>query len=669
MRPLTTGILFAVSVILGIAIWWTDREPAEGDAGADATAGAGKVLARVETDLLSRVVVKGPAGEAVLEKRDGYWHFTQPVEDRADPEAMGALLDLLSHLTVLDRIPIDEVGSSEELGAEALGLTGGQVVRVEMTEAPEGGEARTHAILLGKPTPLANSIYARIPDSEDRPDVYVVNGTPGKYLEDPVAALRDRHLFLAPADQIVQINVRTPKGEIEMKRKIVPPVADWTLTKPLQTLADAAGIESLIAGLAGLRVESVLSTGGKPEPVPNPVPDGSVAIDVWRYGVETPLKLYLKPAAGEAPAAAAEGAGKPLPLIEARVSDRSAVFQVRSDLLETLPATPNGFRNPHLASIPPTAVFGIAIESRGNPPVVLKTARTPDGVRWFSERNGAEEPANTAQIAALIKSINEERVLDFVSDTPDRLAEFNLSPPAVQVAISHYERLPDTAPDGAAAGGGGQLGIVKRVLQLGYTEGAGAELHKLYANFAGEPFIQEISPAFREKVLTHPLKWKDLKLITFNPISLRSIERVIGGDEASATKLTYDYRRDAWSVSEGGVDVSEQINKDAARKLRDVMGSLSANRWLIPSPQAFQAIEMPAAEFRVTLERVDRASGKAGDVVYTVRFARSAAHSVDGGDLSYYGRLDDSPDLFEIGRDTFRDLIAPLLLRRVGAPQ
>ncbi|MCB1093688.1 MAG: DUF4340 domain-containing protein, partial [Verrucomicrobiae bacterium] len=282
------------------------------------------------------------------------------------------------------------------------------------------------------------------------------NGNPGKYFEDPVTALRDRHLFLAPADQVVQITVRTPKGEIEMKRKIVPPVADWTLTKPLQTLADRKGIEALLAGLAAIRVESVLASGDLPGPAPRPVPDGSVVLELWRYGVDTPLTLFLSPP--KTPSTETDPESKEPPLIEARVSDRPAVFLVRSRLLETLPATPNGFRDPHLARIPPQVVFGIAIESRGNPPVVLKTARTPEGVRWFSQRNGTEEAANEVQIFELIKAINEEEVIAFVSDTADRLAEFNLDPPALQIAISHYERQPETSPDGTAAAGAGQMG-------------------------------------------------------------------------------------------------------------------------------------------------------------------------------------------------------------------
>ncbi len=660
MRPITTLALFITSVALGVVIWWSGRESTGGDVSADGY-DSGQALLRLTPETIGRLVIKRPSGDVVLGRKDGYWFIESPIADRADPENLDTLLDLLSHLTVLDRIPLDEVGSSDELEPDALGLTGEQVIRVEMTSIPPAGQEMAddpdHVVLLGNPTPLTNSIYARVPDSRERPDVYVVDGNPRKYLDDPVAALRDRHLFLAPPEQIVQVTVKTPRGDIEIKRRITPPENDWTLTRPIETRADRERVDQLLASLTALRVESIVTSGELPGPPPNPVPDGSVVLELRRYGVETPLVVHLSPVRDQPADADARG-----PAIEARVSDRPAVFRLRSDLLQSLPSSTNAFRDPHLASIPLQAVFGIAIESRGNPPVILKTARSQDGVRWFSERNGTGEPANVMQIVELIQAINEEKVLNFVSDSAAQLADYNLSPPAVQIAISHYERLPETAPDGAPAGGGGKLGITKKVLQLGYQEvgddGSGG--HRLFANFVGAPYVYEISPTFREKVPTHPLKWKDLKLMSFNPISLRQIVRRRG--EGDSIALTYDYRRDAWEAEVDGAPVNDRINREGARKLRDTLGSLTCNRWLTPSPQAYQALETPDAVFEVTLETVDRATGSPKTTTHVIRFAKAT-------ELNYYGRLDDLPEIFEIDREVFRDLVIPVLTTRVQPPE
>lgn len=653
MRPVTTLILLATCALLGLAIWWTGEERVASRTGSSGATEMGKGLARFDSKALTRIVVRQPSGTATLEKREGYWHFASPIADRADPDAVAALIDELGHLTVLDRIAREEVGSRDDLTPAALGLSGDQVTRVELTETFGDGAGRTHAILLGKPSPLADSTYARIPDDEDRAsDVFVVKGTPADYLGDPVASLRDRRLFHVPADQIVQINLRLPSGELELKRRIVAPTTDWTLTKPLNTLADRERIESLLAGVSALRVDAVLpDETPEARPVPSPLPEGWAVLEFWRFGSDSSLTLVLRPGSGGAPADAGE------PVIEASVSDRPSRFQVRSRLLDTLPKTPGDFRDPHLARIPPGAVFGVTIDSRGNPPVRLRTARATDGVKWFSERNGAEEPANVVPIAALLEGLNSEKVLRFLPATPENLAGHNLNQPAVTIAISHYERLPETAPDGAEAGGTGRLGIANQVIRLGFTESddAAPESHRLFAHVEGQPDLMEISPAFREKVPTHPLKWKDLKLLTFNPISLRAIERRSAGDGEAPLRLLYDYRLDRWTAETGSTPLPEgRIDKEAARRLRNGLGSLTANRWLTPSPLAFQAMESPDAEFRVTLASVDRATGSTRETVQRLRFAKAS-------ELSYYGRLDDSPDLFEIGRDTYRDLVAPLL--------
>ncbi|MCB1230695.1 MAG: DUF4340 domain-containing protein [Verrucomicrobiae bacterium] len=667
MRPLTTLALFLTSVVLGGVIWWVDRDTPETEMAALGY-DAGAALVRMIPDTIGRVVVKRPGGEAVLEKEDGFWFLRSPVEDRADSETMESLLDLLTHLTVLDQIPIDEVGEGNELSPEALGLTGDQVIRIELTPGPADGEDKadgpTQVLLLGNPTPLANSIYARVPDDEERPDIYVVDGNPRKYLDEPVAALRDRHLFLAPSEEIVEITVKTPRGDIVMERQSDSQHSDWTLTHPLQTRADLDRVDKLLASLSALRVDEVTASGELPGPPPNPIPDGSVALQLFRRGVESPLTLFLKPGKEKT-----EG-GK-TPLVEVLVSDRPAVFQVRTDLLEHLPASPNAFRDPHLASIPLQTVFGIGITSRGlaNPPVILKTARTQEGVRWYSQRNGVEEPANTAQIISLIEAINKEEVIDFVSDTEANLADYNLASPAVEIAISHYEVQPATAPDGAPAGSAGQIGITKKVLQLGYqeTEVNGVPSHRLFATFAGEPFIYEISPAFAENVPTHPLKWKDLRILSFTPISLREIIRRRPA-EGTEIKLIYDYKRNHWDAFLDGVDKSDQINKEAVRKIQNTLGSLSANRWLTPSPQAFQALENPDAEFEVTVEEVDRATGGVRPVTHVLRFAK-ATEAIDETLDSYYGRLDDMPDIFQIDYKTYRDLIVPPLGTRVETPE
>ena len=636
MRIKTTAVLFAIVVVLGVMIGWVDRNPVSSE-------GAGNVLVRIEPEKIGRITVKRPTGSVVLEKRDETWFVAAPIEDRADPEAVNALLDTLGYLALLDDIDEGEIGSAEDLSLSALGLTSDQVIEVEIGEGDKGKNPQS--LLVGNPTPLANSIYARLPGSDT---VAVVQGNPRKFLEDPVTALRDRNLIRKPTDQVVRVVIKTPLGEIDIRRKITPVTYDWTLFKPLQTRANREMLEAMLAGLGSLRFSNVTDTGNVPGPIPTPIPDGSAALQLYSFGDEEPLTILLRP--GD-PVPAGQ-----MPNLEATVSDRTAVFEVNTNLLADLPDSPDAFRDRNLARVPPQAVFGIGIQSRGHAPVILKTGKTRDGsVRWFSVRNENEELANQARILGLINAINQTQILDFVSDSAARLDEFNLDPPAQKIAISLYEIQPETAPDGAPAPDAGDLGIAKKVLQLGSSDDGSA----LFANFEGEPYIYEIGPEFLQKFYGDPLRWKSLRVLTFSAINLGQIRRKTPGEPELV--LDYDHRFDSWEAQLGDEDVKDRLDRVRAAQLREALGSLTAVDWTT-SPDVFQALQDPVITFTVVIREYDRAIGKSKDVTHTIRFAPRAP-----GTGIFYGQMDNSADLFQLDRETFTDLIAPLLVRKAPA--
>ena len=644
MRPVTTAVLFGVVLVLGIFTLLTGRRPATPGAASPDT--GANVLTSFDPAGIDTLVIRRPNGEARLEKRDGQWRLDKPVADRASNKAAGSLLDLLSHLTILDQISKSDVGSTEELSPDQLGLNAEKVIRVELGASAKKGTSTV--LLIGHVTPLDNTVYARVPDSGERPNVYVVDGNPHPYLDDPVEALRDPGLVARPAERIVQVNIQTPKGTIEVKRKITPPAYDWNLVRPLQTRANRELLENILVGVSTLQYDKVLESGELPPAPPNPIPDGHIALELYSFGESEPLTIYLSPGKEK-------DEGKGAPQLRATVGDRPAVFSVRSDLLSVIPDSPNAYRDPHLARIPMQNVFGIAINSRDNPPVVLKTARAADGVRWYSLRNGEEEPANLRRVFTLIQGVNEQKVLDFVSDSAARLADYGLDPPALRIAFSLYEVLPDSpAPDGNPSPDAGKVGITKKVLQLGTND---EEI--LYANFSGEPYVYALSPAFRNLAPPSPLKWKGLKVLSFSSSSLRTVHRT--GSNSPDLDLRYDWQYDTWTGTSGGENISGQIDRNLARKMRDTLASLEAVDWITELATAYKELETPSAVIRLSVEVLDKATGMRKPEEHTLQFAPA------GGSL-FYGKLDDSPDIFLIDRETYGALIAPLANKPIRPP-
>ena len=75
----------------------------------------------------------------MITRRDGLWFIDKPEVDRADQTTIAAVLDLLSHLTIRDRITPEEIKSEENLSEEQLGFTAEDSIRVSLTRNNEDG--------------------------------------------------------------------------------------------------------------------------------------------------------------------------------------------------------------------------------------------------------------------------------------------------------------------------------------------------------------------------------------------------------------------------------------------------------------------------------------------------------------------------------------------------
>ena len=626
MRIVTTAILGGTAVVLAVVIWLIDRES---EIGGDAQ--QSNVLVRFVPELVDRIVVEKGPSKTVMENRDGVWIFAEPIQDRVDAGAVAVLLDQLNHLGIADQIQKNEEG----LSPQEVGLKGDQAIKITVGGLEEeGGDERfKKGVILGEPTPRSDSLYAkRVGEGEA---TFVVDGNPREWLEDPLANMRDRRILGVPVEAIVQMVVRTSKGEVALQRKITPPVQDWAIVEPMQTWASRDTMDSMLASLAGLRIEEVIRDASQDEKIPNPLPDNAAVFQIVVFGSSQPITVYLKQAESEDNAAP--------PLLEARVSGRPAVYRFHSNFLSQIPETANDYRDRTLARIPIDFLDAIVIQSRVDPLVHLVSERSENAVDWFVKLNDKLLPANMAEVSNLISSINDTAILDFASDSGENLSDFGLSPPARRIVLSFkFPGQPDEQ------GNPGQVQEVNRILNLGWKEG---DVQRLFANFDGEDFVYELDPSFVSTIPTHPVKWRSLSVLTFNSFHLKSITREIEGQ--GVLKLDYDYTRDSWEATRNGVDVSPTLDITAARKLRDRLGSLTATGWYLSLGQALEALQEPSAVFTIVTTELDPATGDRQEVSRGVRFAKSI-------DNVYYGRIDGSPDVFLLDSKTYGDLIRPV---------
>jgi len=644
MRFPTTLILLAIAIGLGAWIRLHESGQNSSPGGQDGKGGRdGKVLARFQPGTIGEIRISSKQGEAVIVRRDKLWFFEKPVEDRADKTAVMALLDLLSHLSIRDSLSAKEIAEDPRLSDQELGFTEENSIKVSLV-LETGGE---QSLILGKPSPMANTIYARPGGNGSGPGItYVVDGNPEKYLEQPATALRDQTLLDAPPGAISGLTIRTAKETITLARGTAKGNGGWMMAAPLATRANEDLVEKIIAQLSALRVQQALDAKTAPNAMPSPVPDGGVVFELQVLGQDGAVSVFLAPAKTKAPA----GDGKKAaPLLEARVSDRPAAFSVRSAILEELSISANTFRDPHLARIPIQLLHSIVIQTRDNPNVVLTAMPPANGqITWSSDRNGKREAANLSKIIRLMEAVNEEPVLGFVADTNADPSLYGLDHPFTAVTFNVFQPAPKDSGADPPPDAGPVPRQIQRTLHLGMV---GDDSSKLFGSFDDEPHIYQLPPSFRNQVPPDPMKWKSPKVLNFSLISLRGIKRNVA--EQPPLQLDYDYTRDQWTASKGDKDVSDLIDRRIALKLASTLGSLTAQDWITTSQLAYQALDEPSLAFTIVVEEIDPAIGQTHNVSHTLKFAPTQVGF-------HYGSLDNSPDVFLVDRDTYRELVRPL---------
>lgn len=641
MRFATTAILAATSLGLGVAIHRVDHRPVSGKR----AAALAQVLIRYEPASVEKITVERGVAKTVLEKRQGDWFFSEPETDRVDPSLALALIDRLNHLGIVE--DLEREGASPD--PIPLGIAGDRAIRVTL-EGPARDKipALKESLVLGIEAPRSGSIYAR--REGDDAGVFVVDGNPRPWLENPLEAMRDRRLLGVPVGAVVQLVVRQASGEVSLQRRITPPAQDWALAAPLVAWADREAMDRLLTSIASLRLEEVVEDADLSEAIPNPLPENAAVLQFGIHGFSHPITAYLREVGK-----AEDGR----PLLEVRISDRPVVYRLASDFLASLPDSPNALRDRTLARLPLEAIQSIKIQSPLDPLVDLRSERSGQGITWRVALHNKLVPANTNEVNSLVASVNEAAIQRFVSDDATDLSEYGLARP--QRRIFFQLAFPgEIGPDGVP----GPPRELTRILLLGWKEG---ERQRLYASFEGEAQVYELDPTFLNLVPTHPVKWKSLNVLTFNPMHLVSITRETPEKESLA--LRYDYRRDQWEATRNGLDVTPSLDVASVRRLRDRLGSLTASGWYLTLAPAYEALQNPRVTFRIVTTELDRASNERVEQVRLLKIAPSA------GDL-YFGQIveggidasEASNDVFFLDHETYRGLMMQVTTARLPNP-
>ena len=591
------------------------------------------VSLEVTPDEVSGIDVKSAAGDLAFRRsEEGTWEIARGLKDRASRETVKTLLEFVAKAKILDTLDYREVESGR-VKESALGLD--ENGSVELTYRKPGG-ARLISLRVGRTAPLGKAMYVKLADVKTRPDIYIVNPDLRDFLTQPPDQFRDRVLAKYPAERIRRFSVKRGEGEIEISRESTNEAdgTPWVISRPLQNArADQAVVKEFLNMVTGAKLTAFSPATGAGAALPSTPLLAEVTL--WPDGAYDRKGLSLTffpdpdPTSREA---------------ICRDRERKVEFKVDKELAESiaLAENPNTFRDTKLGNIDPTKVTTLEVDVANGDSVGLYRV----GERWAVRKKGTGEfqVASGNTVEKLIKAINETEILEFSSDALTDKAPFGLDQPAVTLTFatgrhSSLKNLSALTTDNS------------RILRFGILPTG-----RVFANFAGEPFVYQIGPEVAGSVPRQLIRWRTLQLPGFERINLRALRQTLGA--APPVELKSAANSFTWTAERAGQDVTGMLDGSAAEAVAAKLGSLQATSWQGDSESSLKALASAPIVIEAAYET--RAETPVTPKLQQVRVEFAPMSGAERAPL-YYGRHSGVPGVFLIEAQTARELGLPLL--------
>lgn len=591
------------------------------------------VRMEITPDDVGGIDIKTAAGNLAFRRsEDGTWEIARGLKDRASREAVKTLLDFISKAKIADTIDQKEV-SSGKLKATDLGLDDSGAV--EITYRRPGG-ARLVEFRAGRTAPLGKAMYVQFNDVKTRDDIYIVSPDLRDFLTQPADQFRDRALTKYPTERLRKFAVKHGEGEIEISRESTNEAdgTPWVITRPLQKAsADQDVVKDFLNMLTSAKITNFSATTGG-----TALPSGQLLSEVtfWpdgaydRKGITLAFYPDPDPKSKEA---------------ICRDRERKAEFKVSRELVDSIGMadSPTPFRAPNLGNIDPAKVTTVELDLPAGDSVGLYRI----GDRWVVRKKDTTEfqAASGDAVLKLIKTLNEAPILDFTSDSLTDKTPYGLDPAAITLTFATGKHpglknlaLPTTENS--------------RVLRMGILATG-----KVYANFAGEPFVYQIDPEIAALVPRQLIRWRTRQLPGFERLNLRALRQSIGA--SPPVELKAEANSFVWSASRSGEDVTALLNQPNAEALVSRLGSLQVATWQGESDASLRALATAPIVLDAAYEIPASQPGETARIQQIrVEFAPMSA---DQQAPLYYGRYSTVPGIFLIDTQTVKDLSLPLL--------
>ena len=374
-----------------------------------------------------RVVLKTPAGEIELEKKDTNWEILKPLRARADDQKVN---DLISQVTSArigqfvadDRGDLRPYGLAEPRGSITLfdqEQKKDQKVEIGESIKVAGREDKGQTLQIGAiPEKEKEQVYVRF---APRGSVYTLPKKIEEILNTKPADLRDNHLVRIDTNILDRITIDAPgKTKTVLARKD----GNWTIANRNNAPADAGAVRRMIDALQNERVTKFVE---------------DVASNLPKYGLDKPqLQLTFssfasentaETKAGEEPFATIAFGKDEGDNVYARLTDEPFVVAVRRGLLDQISPDPLRWQDLSIFKFKPEQIHRISVTTDKE----LSLERDQNNQWHWLKGNGAINQANLQSLLTTLSNLYAVRWLGTTTpqqgfDKPQLVVSFTTSP-------------------------------------------------------------------------------------------------------------------------------------------------------------------------------------------------------------------------------------------------
>jgi hypothetical protein len=357
---------------------------------------------------LRRVVLKTPAGEIELEKKDTNWEILKPLRARADDQKVN---DLISQVTSArigqfvadDRGDLRPYGLAEPRGSITLfdqEQKKDQKVEIGESIKVAGREDKGQTLQIGGiPDKETDQVYVRF---APRGSVYTLPKKLEEILSTKPADLRDNHLVRIDTNILDRITIDAPgRTKTILARKN----GSWTIANKGNVLADSGAVRRMIETLQNERVTRFVE---------------DVASNLPKYGLDKPqLQLTFssfasentaETKAGEQPFATIAFGKEESGNVYARLTDEPFVVAVRRGPLDQISADPARWQDLSIFKFKPEQIHRVGVTTDKE----LSLERDQNNQWHWLKGSGA---INQANLQSILKTLSNLYAMGWLGPT------------------------------------------------------------------------------------------------------------------------------------------------------------------------------------------------------------------------------------------------------------